>query len=197
MKVYLAGPEVFLADATAVGVAKKAICRRFGVEGLYPFDQQLEGVAPQLLAATIFAANVEMIRRADAVVANLTPFRGIGADAGTVWEVGMAFGLGKPIYGYSNDPRPLFDRTATGLPRAELQALPDGRVAHPDGMAIEDFGLADNLMIEEAIASSGGAFFIPGDGTAKNLADLTLFETCLRALVARQTIDAGPGAASL
>ncbi len=184
MKVYLAGPEVFLADAVAVGAAKKDICRRHGLEGLFPLDQSLEGVAPDRLARAIFASNADAIRRSDAVIANLSPFRGIGADAGTVWEVGFAFGLGTPTHGYSNDSRPLFDRTVAGA--AELETLADGRVFHPDGMSVENFGLADNLMIEEAIAASGGLFLRPDGGKALDLADLTLFETCVRALAERR-----------
>ncbi|MDR4306483.1 nucleoside 2-deoxyribosyltransferase [Chelatococcus sambhunathii] len=184
MRVYLAGPEVFLADAVAVGAAKKDVCRRHGLEGLYPLDQSMEGVAPDRLTRAIFAANVDAIRRADAVIANLSPFRGIGADAGTVWEVGFAFGLGKPTLCYSNDPRPLFDRTVEGVD--DLQTLADGRVFHPDGMSIENFGLADNLMIEEAIADSGSLFLKPEGGEARDLADLALFETCVRALAERR-----------
>lgn len=192
MKVYLAGPEVFLADAVAVGAAKKDVCRRHGLEGLYPLDQSVEGVASDRLTRAIFAANVDAIRRADAVIANLSPFRGIGADAGTVWEVGFAFGLGKPTLCYSNDPRPLFDRTAEGVD--DLQTLADGRILHSDGMAIENFGLADNLMIEEAIADSGGLFVKPEGGGAMDLADLALFETCVRALAERR--EARPRLAS-
>lgn len=186
MRIYLAGPEVFLPEAVALGEAKKASCRRFGFEGLFPFDQQLDGVAPEKLSATIFAANVGMIRAADAVVANLSPFRGVAADAGTVWEIGFAVALDKPVYGYSNDPRNLFDRTAGDLTRAVLKTLDDGRTLHPDGLAIEDFGLADNLMIEESIALSGGAFFVPAGGEALPLDDLSLFETCLQALAERR-----------
>ena len=33
----------------------------------------------------------------DSGICNLTPFRGAGADAGTVFELGMLVGLGKKV----------------------------------------------------------------------------------------------------
>ena len=36
-----------------------------------------------------------MMDAADAIIANLTPFRGPGADAGTVYELGYMAGRGK------------------------------------------------------------------------------------------------------
>ena len=41
---------------------------------------------------------------ADAIIANLTPFRGPSADAGTVYELGYMAGRGKLCLGYCNDP---------------------------------------------------------------------------------------------
>src|SRR5258708_36400802 len=38
MKIYLAGPEVFLPDAVAVGAAKIALCRDAGCIGLYALE---------------------------------------------------------------------------------------------------------------------------------------------------------------
>ncbi|MGA0531347.1 nucleoside 2-deoxyribosyltransferase [Hansschlegelia sp. KR7-227] len=181
MRIYLAGPEVFLADALAAGEAKKAICARHGVEGLYPLDGAVADDEPNA-AAAIFAANVAMIERADAVIANLTPFRGLSADAGTAVEVGLGFAMGKPVHGYTNGSLSYFERAA-GAARETLATAPDGRPLHADGLAIEDFGLADNLMLIEAIRASGGVFLSPAVGSERPIEDLTLFGTCL-ALVA-------------
>jgi nucleoside 2-deoxyribosyltransferase len=41
LKVYLAGPEVFLPDAIAIGNKKKRLCTEFGFEGLFPFDNEV------------------------------------------------------------------------------------------------------------------------------------------------------------
>lgn len=161
MKLYLAGPEVFLPNAADVGARKKAICREHGFDGVYPVDDSASGEGPQA-ASRIFAANVALIRGCDLVIANLTPFRSVSADVGTAFEVGLAFALGKLIFGYSNEPRPLA-----------------GRVS-PDGMAIEDFGGFDNLMLTEALVG----FAAPSDERPRPIDDLTVFEVCA-ALAAR------------
>ena len=42
MKIYLAGPDVFLPDAVDIGRRKAEICARHGVTGLYPLDNAVE-----------------------------------------------------------------------------------------------------------------------------------------------------------
>ena len=49
-----------------------------------------------------------MMDEADAIIANLTPFRGPGADA--VYELGYMAARGKFCLGYSNDPAIYADR---------------------------------------------------------------------------------------
>jgi hypothetical protein len=39
-RVYLAGPEVFLADAREIGAHKRAICARHGLVGVFPADEE-------------------------------------------------------------------------------------------------------------------------------------------------------------
>jgi len=89
----------------------------------------------------------------DAIIANLTPFRGISADPGTVFEVGYMIGQGKPAFGFTLDSRHYRERAdSTGLD--EL------------GHTIEDFEMSDNLMIEGGISDSGGQLFVaaqPGE----------------------------------
>jgi nucleoside 2-deoxyribosyltransferase len=190
MRIYLAGPEVFLADAVAAGEAKKAICARHGVEGLYPLEGATAGEAPDT-AAAIFSANVAMIEGADAVIANLTPFRGLSADAGTAVEVGLGFAMGKPVHGYTNCPLSYFDRATAGAPRGALAKAPDGRPLHADGLAIEDFRLADNLMLIEAIRASGGVFLSPAEGSERPIDDLALFGTCVALIASASRTQTG------
>ena len=52
-KVYLAGPEVFLRNAVETGVAKVEICARYGLEGKYPLDAQLDLEFARVVAATV------------------------------------------------------------------------------------------------------------------------------------------------
>lgn len=176
--IYLAGPEVFLADAIEIGQAKKEICAHYGFEGLFPFDAELTQKQRTGLSAKIFDANMEAIACCDAVVANLTPFRGVSADVGTVFEVAYACALKKPVFAYTNIPGDLRARVGAefGLEKAAGSTM---REFAGDGMMIENFGLADNLMIVEAIRQQGWDISAHAAARAQQLSDLTAFETCL------------------
>jgi nucleoside 2-deoxyribosyltransferase len=179
-KIYLAGPDVFLPDAVEIGQAKQRLCAKYGLEGLSPSDSEI-GDGSGDLSGAIFRACLAMMNQADLVIANLTPFRGVSADSGTVFELGYAFALGKPVLGYSNLPGTLLERVAGHL-GAEPTRGPDGRLYGIDRMAIEDFGQVDNLMIAEAIRADGCRIVVPAVPVADPLRDLGAFETCLVAL---------------
>lgn len=173
--IYLAGPEVFLPDAAAVGQEKKRLCETHGFLGLFPLDAELS-LAQGDASRAIFDANAAMIRRCDAIIANLTPFRGASADAGTVFEIGMAFGLGKPIFAYTNVSENYAVRVLGGRrPAAGAQGL----VAE-DGLGVEDFGLFDNLMIAQAIRAQGRDVVAQEAAPESRYTDLAGFELCLR-----------------
>ena len=181
MKAYLAGPDVFRADAAEIAARRKALCAAYGVEALHPFDQALDGLGAHELAGAIFRNNIAMMRDADVVIAELSPFRSPSADPGTAFELGFAFALEIPVYGFSDAAEPLFERTTGGASRENLEALPDGRLLHADGLVVEDFGLADNLMLIEAITASGGRFFTSEGGPWAAPGGLDPFEACLAA----------------
>ena len=190
-KVYLAGPEVFLPDAPSMGRKMKALCRSCNVLGLYPMDNEPNPAATEALATAIFRGNIAMMREADAILANLTPFRSVSADPGTVFEVGFGYALGKPIYGYSHVPGSLLDRVKASQADEPLRVGTDGRAYGADGLAVEQFGHVDNLMICEAIDRSGGAFLArTGDGWR----DLSLFRDILRVVSERASHQAATAA---
>lgn len=145
---YLAGPDVFLRDAVAVGREKVAACRELGLRGLYPLDNE---IPPGPDAATrIREGNLAMVRLARVVIADLTPFRGVSCDVGTAFEVGAAAALGVPVVGYSRTTRGLLERTKDHA--GGRISTRDGRPFASDGMAVEGFGLFDNLMLAEGLA---------------------------------------------
>lgn len=136
-QVYLAGFDVFRADAVEQGRYLKALCDAHGLEGLYPFDNEVTpDLPPQETAALICNANIAMIRRCDAVLANLNPFRGVEPDSGTAFEVGMAVALGKPVWAYFED---------SGSLREQVEHDTAGFDAQ--GFLVEDFQLPRNLML--------------------------------------------------
>ena len=194
-KVYLAGPEVFLRDAVAAGAAKVEICARYELEGKYPLDAQLD-LGDLTLTERAFAiarANEGLIADCDAVIANLTPFRGPGADTGTAFEVGYARGRGMPVFGYSNHHLPFFDRVRKFDPKPlkhRAGSEPTMAFEDSDKMGVEQFGLAENLMIESAIHDSGGAVIQARTRRKERYIDLAAFEACV-ALAARVLLKKG------
>src|SRR3984957_18503252 len=175
MKVYLAGPDVFLPDAVEAGRRKVELCTRHGLTGLYPLDNAVDTAASDASLA-IFRGNEAMIKSADAIIANLTPFRGPGADAGTAYELGYMAARGKLCLGYSNDPTSYADRVR----RFSILTAREGYLADAQGLAVEDFGLSDNLMMIHALDLHGCALVTPRQAPADIWHDLAAFESCVR-----------------
>ena len=173
--VYLAGPDVFLPDALAIGRRKVELCTRHGLIGLYPLDNAIDRAAKDASLA-IFRGNENMMIEADAIIANLTPFRGPGPDAGTVYELGYMAGHGKLCLGYSNDPSSYADRVREFT---DVNSH-DARLVDALGLTVEDFGLSDNLMMIHALDLHGCALVVPRQAPADIWRDLAGFESCVR-----------------
>lgn len=175
-RIYLAGPEVFLPDAIAVGRAKLAMAERAGFEGLFPLDQQLglDGLPKLEQARRISLANEALMRSADLLIANLTPFRGVSMDSGTAFEVGFMRALGRPVLGYTNVAGD-YRRRAEAF---RARGIPAGDCDCPE-FEIEDFGMAENLMIAVAILESGCSIVEGSAPAGRELADLAAFERSL------------------
>lgn len=143
--LYLAGPDVFRPDARARGKQLKADCAEFGFEGLFPLDQDvpMDIVEAAEQAAWIYRANIGLIERADAVLANLDFFRGPEPDSGTCFEVGYAVAKGKPVYGYIPEQGSFAERIRLRHP----QAIGADGVLDMHGWSFEEFGLPLNLML--------------------------------------------------
>lgn len=156
IRIYLAGPEVFLANAKEISIHKKALCRKYGFEGVFPLDTEVdaEGKSPRELGLCISGVNEELIRGCEIVVANITPFRGPSADVGTVYEMGFAHGLGKKVYAYTNISEPFTQRTIKAL-NNQVKRSEDGRLRDEWGMFIEEVELTDNLMVDGCIYANG------------------------------------------
>jgi nucleoside 2-deoxyribosyltransferase len=143
---------------------------RYGLHGLPPLNQDVETSAKaQDVWQTIYHKDIAMMERCDIIIANLTPFGGASADAGTLIELGWFLGKGKPIFGYSNTSERFESRM---------------RRQHGAGFAelgIEGFHLPDNLMIVGAVQSGGYPIFVPADKTTRGIDALDVFEVCVEA----------------
>jgi nucleoside 2-deoxyribosyltransferase len=135
MKLYIAGPDVFRPDALEWAEYVRVLCRELGHEALIPID----GLATTALG--IYRNNLRLIGEADAVLANLNPFRGAEPDSGTCVEIGYALALGKVVIGYAETLVPLRDRLGA---------------ADEAGWVVEDFGLVLNLMLSVPVQLEQG-----------------------------------------
>jgi nucleoside 2-deoxyribosyltransferase len=185
MKVYLAGPDVFLPDPHGMAARKRAICAAHGLTGIFPVDAHPQHPEEAHIERWlwIYRRNEAHMRDADAVIANLTPFRGPSADVGTVYEVGFMRALGRKVLGYSNHADVLVPRTLGFLGPAAYRDA-EGRWRDGQHMAVEDFGLTDNLMIDGGIHEAGGLLVRRDVPEAERWTDLTAFEACVKALAA-------------
>jgi nucleoside 2-deoxyribosyltransferase len=200
VRIYLAGPEVFLPDGgAAVGAAKRAICAARGLVGVLPVEEG--GPADAAVPAggggdpgwfRIYRGNEDLIRGCDALIANLTPFRGPSADPGTVFELGFMRGLGRPVFGYSNTAARFGSRTVAALGPA-ARRRPSGGWEDAEGMAVEDFDLHDNLMLEGGIRASGGVFVAEAVPAGRRWSELGGFARCVAAASAALLGRAGAG----
>ena len=133
-RIYLAGPEVFFADPAGEASRLKEICSANGLVGCFPTDADYPKDNKMSSAEKIYLGNVRLIDSCDAIIANMSPFRGISMDPGTVFEIGYAVAQGKPIFGWS-------------LAHAETYSFRIKKAKIEDGMHVEDYGITDNLML--------------------------------------------------
>ncbi len=145
---------MFFPNARTQGEEKKRLCAEHGFEGVYPLDNEIADAAslsPEALARAISHGNERLMRSCDLIIANCTPFRSVSMDAGTAFEIGFMRALGRPVLGYSNVAEDY------ARARAQLSARCAGRMVRRNavGADIEDFGLAENLMIAIAVLGCG------------------------------------------
>jgi len=210
-RIYLAGPEVFLPNAREIGEAKRRLCSERGATGLFPLDEEVPDAGSLAARAdAIFRKNVELMDGADAVIANMSPFRGIGMDGGTAFEMGYMHARGKLVLGYTNAAGSYLRRAieagiarrhtsggvevarAAGVAEAEGVAEEEFAVqviAFEDevGLRIESFGLADNLMMVCAVRARGLDVLVEERRKAPGSAldwDPSLFARCVDIAVA-------------
>lgn len=180
VRVYLAGPEVFLPNARKVLDRKIALTRAAGLIPVTPGDLEIpKAPTKRQFGENISAVDEAMMNSAQAVIANLTPFRGLHADTGTVFELGYMCGQGKAAFAYSNVKANHYQRIVDYY-GGKIVTGPDGRLRGPDGLSVEDFDMNENLMLDGGIASRGGSW-ITQDAPADALyADTTAFEAILK-----------------
>jgi nucleoside 2-deoxyribosyltransferase len=178
--VYLAGPEVFLANAREILDLKIALTREAGLIPIAPGDLEFPKTdSAWELGLAISRIDEQLMNSADAIIANLTPFRGIAADTGTCFELGYMCAQGKPAFAYTNVKRNHAERTRAFYNNV-ITVDAEGHERGPDGLMIESMGFADNLMLHGGVLNRGGELVV-GDAAADALyIDMTAFKRVLQ-----------------
>ena len=189
IKVYLAGPEVFLANARQQLDRKIELTRAAGLLPVSPGDFV---IPPQptkrQFGLAISEIDEQMMDSADAIIANLTPYHSVSADVGTCFELGYMCAQGKLAYAYTNVAANMAART-TAHYGGDVFTDVNGRLrGRRDGLAVEDVDMADNLMMQGGVERRGGRLIIHDAPPGEIYTDTTAFEACLRLLAER----AGP-----
>jgi nucleoside 2-deoxyribosyltransferase len=172
-RIYLAGPMIFYPDPETTFRRMKAICRRHGLLGVSPLDNQigLEGKSPdRALLEQIIRADMELMDTLDGGLFCLDGFRrSPEMDPGTAFEIGYMRALKKPLAGWTCDPRDypakvrdhFQDVFGLKLVIAEPGAKggASGTMRDPDGILVHSEGCLQNAMIDIGIATAGGSVF--------------------------------------
>lgn len=184
-RIYLAGPDVFLRDALEQSARKRALCVRYGYEGVFPFDAVLDftGLTPREKAMRIYHSDVALMDSCDICVAQMTPFRGPSMDVGTAYEMGYMRAQGKLVLGYTNAVGDVAERSAAQCGGADkLRRRESGAMEDPEGLMIEGMGMVDNLMLDGGVITSGFEIEVTDVPHARRYHDLAGFERCLQQL---------------
>jgi nucleoside 2-deoxyribosyltransferase len=175
--VYLAGPMVFYPDPASVFTRMKHICSAHGLLGLAPLDNQidLQGLPPgKELLRRIVKADIDLMNRVGAGLFCLDGFRrSPEMDPGTAFEIGWMAAHGKPMAGWTRDPRSYEQRVEDhfrdtfGQKLAESLPSEHGAVSgsrrDPDGVLVHSQGCMQNGMVHIGIELQGGEVFADAD----------------------------------
>lgn len=172
LNAYLAGPDVFFPNAVQIGEKKKDFLSKLGIKGHFPLDNIIPSEVfshPKLAAKMIADANEKIMddicsgNNFGIIFVNMKPFHGPSMDCGTAFETGCMSALSKQksvlIIGYTSDERLFEERVIQDIYKDSGIIQVGGIKYGPDGNMIEEFGLADNLMITSAIERTGGKIF--------------------------------------
>jgi nucleoside 2-deoxyribosyltransferase len=192
-RVYLAGPEVFLPNAAEILDRKRELTRAAGLVAVSPGDLSIPKLDDRhALGLAISRIDEELMESADAIIANLTPFRGLAADTGTCFELGYMCARGKHAFAYTNVTADHYARTLDYYGGKVVMGA-DGHKRSPDGLSVEDFDMIDNLMLDGGVERRGGVI-VRGNAPPEALyTDMAAFKQIL-AIAAKAMLATSPRA---
>lgn len=164
--IYLAGPERYDSDCLSQYDRMKSLCRERGLEAIVPTDPIPGSTAEEsddsyVNAYQVFLRQQQHVRDCDILLANLNDFHGWEPDSDTSFECGMAYQLGKALYGYMADTRPMIDRIPNLGPAFDYRDA--------CGCNAENFNYPINLMFSSSTPIWEGSFEAALDRTVEDL----------------------------
>lgn len=153
--VYLSGPERYDEKAEQLYTKMKETCQTYGLYAVTPIDTALEKTKintenPYMRAASEFNQCQQHVRDCDAIIADLNDFRGYEICNDVGFECGMAFQLGKKLYGYMENT----DKLIHKIPHlGEEKEFRDQA-----GSNVENFDYPANLMFGSSMDIFQGKF---------------------------------------
>jgi len=107
--IYIAGPECFYTNGFDQLNAMRRYAESIGFKVTLPNDDPLD-MENEILnkrADSIMDNLEKVMSETTLIISDLEAYRGTEADAGTVFEIGMAYANGAKSYGYTRDKRSL------------------------------------------------------------------------------------------
>lgn len=107
--IYIAGPLCFHPNGGKMWNANRAEAEYYGFDVTLPNDNKLvaEGEKPtkKEMSKKIFNNCAVSMAKTNGIIVNLETYRGAEPDGGSIYELGMAYGLGARCYGFTRDKR--------------------------------------------------------------------------------------------
>lgn len=153
--IFLAGIERYEENGEEIFKKMKQLCKDYGFDAVSPLDQTtgvqiVETDNPYAWAAKVFDNNQQQVRNCDIVIANLNDFRGYEISNDVAFECGMAYQLGKKLYGYMDNTDPLIMKIPHFGEELEYR--------DQSGFNVENFDYPANLMFSCTMKILEGKF---------------------------------------
>lgn len=123
--LYLAAPLFSEAELTFNARLRAALLPAFSVylpqqDGILLADAVRAGQHPRMAARAVFEADIAAISKCDVLLAVLD---GRAIDEGVAFEIGFAYAIGKPCFGFQTDPRRLQPAGNNPMVEGALRAI--------------------------------------------------------------------------
>ncbi len=153
--VYLSSFERYDNDAKEQYASMKSVLEAKGFDVLTPLDKAvgvevIETDDKYEKAYNQFDHYQQHVRNCDIILANLSDYQGYEPNDDVAFECGMAFQLGKKLFAYMSDTRPMVER----IPNDGAAELP----RDINGLNVEDFEAPLNLMFAASYRIYDGRF---------------------------------------